>query len=883
MQLLTSLTINAESKNTQAKSTKTQNTQTFKVHFYPKQYIIETNQKTITIDKHLIIDRDNGNLYEKDGPPPQSEHQQMAFSAFLGTIYILDKPFLLLVEDAELICTIDEQDIFQIASVAFLPYEPNEKIMQSAKANEILKMIGHLRKLLVMGFYFSYGYDLTLSKVKQKIEEKTEEKFLWNLNLIRNHLKQQIDRKWLTNIIQGFINYFYLYINGKKLDFYLMSRRSSKRAGTRYNARGIDDDGNVANFVETEQIIYYNNHCCSHLQVRGSVPIFWNQRGLLTETKLMRSAELTKSAYKKHFKGLLEDYSRVICLNLMAKKKSAEQMVTEGFEEQVKLNSDELIGNVKYEWFDFHHECKNNDFSQSNPLVRKLMEHIKNFGFYLEDLKTKKVLSVQHGIFRTNCMDCLDRTNFIQTKIAMSVFDISTKQLGVDFQNLLKMSPIEALDEDSSKITNYFIQYFKNIWADNGDMLSIQYTGTGSTHTNITRTGQRDITGSLDHGTKSLIRFVNQNFGDNDKQEAIDILLGNHADITASYSKQIDEKLKSRFQDFCSFSDRSILVVTWNVGGQTVSQSYDLNKQIIDYAADIIVIGLQEMVTSGTGLVVGSSQYLQDWDKLIASNLRQKDKYIYIKSKELLGIGLFIYAKERFQDRITKVSYDTIKLGFLGQIANKGAVVIKMLIDDTLICFINCHLEHGQKSLSTRLQSLKDIHQNIFNQIGIGKKKEEKIEQCDYRILFGDLNFRINLEADKVITSTQRHKLFIDQSRIHEAKETLQNLQKYDEIISNREQNQYLKQYKESDINFLPTYKFEPYSNIYDKLRTPSWTDRILVGQNEHCEHKYQYYKCHDINYSDHRPVSALINVRTRKEIAEKKAEVIQSIYKNES
>lgn len=38
----------------------------------------------------------------------------------------------------------------------------------------------------------------------------------------------------------------------------------------------------------------------------------------------MRSAELTKSAFKKHFKALLEDYSRVICLNLMAKKKSAE-------------------------------------------------------------------------------------------------------------------------------------------------------------------------------------------------------------------------------------------------------------------------------------------------------------------------------------------------------------------------------------------------------------------------------------------------------------------------------------------------------------------------------------------------------------------------------
>lgn len=38
----------------------------------------------------------------------------------------------------------------------------------------------------------------------------------------------------------------------------------------------------------------------------------------------MRSAELTKPAFKKHFKEILEEYSRVICINLMAKKRSAE-------------------------------------------------------------------------------------------------------------------------------------------------------------------------------------------------------------------------------------------------------------------------------------------------------------------------------------------------------------------------------------------------------------------------------------------------------------------------------------------------------------------------------------------------------------------------------
>jgi hypothetical protein len=39
---------------------------------------------------------------------------------------------------------------------------------------------------------------------------------------------------------------------GKKIQFYLISRKSNKKAGTRYNSRGIDDDGNVANFCETE-------------------------------------------------------------------------------------------------------------------------------------------------------------------------------------------------------------------------------------------------------------------------------------------------------------------------------------------------------------------------------------------------------------------------------------------------------------------------------------------------------------------------------------------------------------------------------------------------------------------------------------------------------
>lgn len=60
--------------------------------------------------------------------------------------------------------------------------------------------------------------------------------------------------------------------------FALISRRSCMRTGMRYRTRGIDHFGNAANFVETEQIVIYNNHISSFVQTRGSIPLLWEQR-----------------------------------------------------------------------------------------------------------------------------------------------------------------------------------------------------------------------------------------------------------------------------------------------------------------------------------------------------------------------------------------------------------------------------------------------------------------------------------------------------------------------------------------------------------------------------------------------------------------------------
>jgi synaptojanin len=89
------------------------------------------------------------------------------------------------------------------------------------------------------------------------------------------------DRRWFVRLIQGSIRNFKVTLEGGSvLDYTLITRRSWAKGGTRYNSRGIDTHGNVANFCETEEIILIGKECFSHIQIRGSVPCFWKQTGL---------------------------------------------------------------------------------------------------------------------------------------------------------------------------------------------------------------------------------------------------------------------------------------------------------------------------------------------------------------------------------------------------------------------------------------------------------------------------------------------------------------------------------------------------------------------------------------------------------------------------
>lgn len=68
--------------------------------------------------------------------------------------------------------------------------------------------------------------------------------------------------EWLLKIICGGIEIRTIYVGHLQARGCIFSRLSSERAGTRFNVRGTNDEGCVANFVETEQVSVNLLHTC---------------------------------------------------------------------------------------------------------------------------------------------------------------------------------------------------------------------------------------------------------------------------------------------------------------------------------------------------------------------------------------------------------------------------------------------------------------------------------------------------------------------------------------------------------------------------------------------------------------------------------------------
>ncbi|XP_070947654.1 phosphatidylinositol-3-phosphatase SAC1 [Macaca nemestrina] len=494
-----------------------------KLHMTPEKFYVEACDDGA--DDVLTIDRVSTEVtlaVKKDVPP--SAVTRPIFG-ILGTIHLVAGNYLIVITKKTKVGEFFNHVIWKATDFDVLSYKKTMLHLTDIQLQDnktFLAMLNHV--LNVDGFYFSTTYDLThtlqrLSNTSPEFQEmslleRADQRFVWNGHLLRELSAQPEVHRFALPVLHGFITMHSCSINGKYFDWILISRRSCFRAGVRYYVRGIDSEGHAANFVETEQIVHYNGSKASFVQTRGSIPVFWSQRPNLKYKPLPQISKAANhmDGFQRHFDSQVIIYGKQVIINLI-NQKGSEKPLEQTFATMVSsLGS----GMMRYIAFDFHKECKNMRWDRLSILLDQVAEMQDELSYFLVD-SAGQVVANQEGVFRSNCMDCLDRTNVIQSLLARRSLQAQLQRLGV----LHVGQKLEEQDE--------FEKIYKNAWADNANACAKQYAGTGALKTDFTRTGKRTHLGLLMDGWNSMIRYYKNNFSDGFRQDSIDLFLGNYS------------------------------------------------------------------------------------------------------------------------------------------------------------------------------------------------------------------------------------------------------------------------------------------------------------------------------------------------------------------
>eukprot|EP00826_Nyctotherus_ovalis_P034740 TRINITY_DN2917_c0_g10_i1.p1 TRINITY_DN2917_c0_g10~~TRINITY_DN2917_c0_g10_i1.p1 ORF type:complete len:245 (-),score=85.75 TRINITY_DN2917_c0_g10_i1:117-851(-) len=169
-------------------------------------------------------------------------------------------------------------------------------------------------------------------------------------------------------------------------------------------------------------------------------------------------------------------------------------------------------------------------------------------------------------------------------------------------------------------------------------------------------------------------------------------------------------------------------------------------------------------------------------------------------------------------------------------------------IGNTSICLLNCHLAHGKSSTQKRFEEIKTIYSTHLD-----KAQSKVVRDHDVKILFGDLNFRIEMDDDLTCQLTKL--------------KDFETLMSCDQLLAQSRYCSFLPRLKEAPIRFAPTYKFAKNTSAYEVTkRPPAWCDRILWGDKDPvtCLH---YNSVDSLCCSDHKPVYGVYSVTVKETV----------------
>ncbi|GAB7360652.1 hypothetical protein MBLNU230_g0532t1 [Neophaeotheca triangularis] len=360
----------------------------------------------------------------------------------------------------------------------------------------------------------------------------------------------------------------------------------------------------------------------------------------------------------------------------------------------------------------------------------------------------------------------------------------------------------------------------------------------------------------------------------------------------------IESQMQQHDSEYCSFREISAAVLTWNAGASKPGQ-LQYTKEDDNFfrkyltaqqePPDVFVFGFQELVdledkkvtaksffkskSKAAGEPEHMSHQYRAWRDYLTRSLEDHmpsdTPYTLLHTANMVGLFTCVFVKSSERTHIRHVHTSEVKRGMGGLHGNKGALIMRLVLDDSSVCFINCHLAAGQTQTINRNNDIAAIleaetlptfplsqtsaaaHSDVFTSGGDGSMVLDH-EIC---ILNGDLNYRIDTMGRDTVVK-------------HIAQRNLPRLLDRDQLLLSRKKNPgfRLRAFRENDITFPPTYKYNVNSDDYDtseKRRAPAWCDRILyrgLGKVRCVD----YRRWEDLRISDHRPVSGFFRLRVK-------------------
>ncbi|KAA3479595.1 phosphoinositide phosphatase SAC6-like [Gossypium australe] len=547
---------------------------------FPDEYVIEPTDGS-SASSSLSISQVDASMKLIDSIPECSSFRvpkiQMIFGV-VGMLKLVAGSYLFVITERKCVGSYLGHLIFKVISLKVLPCVhsvKNSTPEQKKVENEFSRLLKVAER--TTGLYFSYDTNLTLSTQRLydlgneskmlPLWRQAEPRFLWNSYMLEALIDKKLD-PYLLPVVQGSFHNFQATIGKEIVDVTLIARRCTRRNGDEVQFLNDMQNNEIlgqillllqtfllhASLTVTTCILYKEPGCgeeelilwgtlqilwklsklfrlmgllhhlsrdlksslhevaCTCSGVRGSIPFLWEQIVDLTykpKFEIVRPEEAPQIA-ERHFLDLRKMYGSVLAVDLL-NKHGGEGRLSDMFSNAMQpIVSEDL----RYLHFDFTKICGHVHFERLSFLYDQIADFLVKNGYFLLNEESEKM--EQLGVVRTNCIDCLDRTNITQSMIARKILELQLRRIGV-FAAEETISSHPKLD-----------RCFRILWANHGDGISIQYSGTAALKGDLVRSGQRRVQGILKDRYISLKRYYLNNFSDGTKQDAIDLLQGHY-------------------------------------------------------------------------------------------------------------------------------------------------------------------------------------------------------------------------------------------------------------------------------------------------------------------------------------------------------------------